>query len=109
MLPNSERAFIDPKKVRDYLLSASHPIGRFKATVFSALGYTQQDWEILRDDLLNIARIGIDSPGQPSPYGQKFDVSGILVGPSGRTAEFVTVWLVRTGEDVPKFVTAFPR
>jgi len=31
MLPNPERAFVAPNKVRDYLLSPSHPVGRFKA------------------------------------------------------------------------------
>ena len=109
MLPNCERAFVAANKVRDYLLSPSHPIGRFKANVFAALGYNQENWETLRDDLLVLARTGIASPGKPSPFGQKFEVSGILVGPSARSGEFTTVWLLRTGEDVPTFVTAFPR
>jgi hypothetical protein len=109
MLPNPERAFVAPNKVRDYLLSPSHPIGRFKATVFAALGYTQENWERLRDDLLAIARSGTASAAQSSQFGQKFEVGGILVGPSGRSGEFTTVWLVRAGEDFPKFVTAFPR
>ena len=45
MLPNADRATIEPSKVRDYLLSPAHPIGRFKAAVFAALGYTQDDWQ----------------------------------------------------------------
>ena len=109
MLPHSEHALVPPDKVRDYLLSPSHPVGRFKATVFVALGYSQENWEVLRDDLLMIARIGSTAPGQPSRFGQKFEVSGTLVGPSGRSGEFTTVWLLRTGENVPRFVTAFPR
>jgi hypothetical protein len=109
MLPNSERAFVAPTKLRDYLLSPGHPVGRFKAALFSAYGYTQENWETLRDDLLTIARSGNVSPGQPSAFGEKFEVSGILVGPSGRSSEFVTVWLVRRNEDFPRFVTAFPR
>ena len=109
MLPNPERVFVAPSKVRDYLLSPSHPVGRFKATVFAALGYTQENWERLRDDLLTIARTGSASTGQPRPFGQTFEVGGILVGPSGRSGEFTTVWLVRTGEDFPRFITAFPR
>jgi hypothetical protein len=85
MLPNSERAFIDPSKVRDYLLSASHPIGRCKANVFAALGYTRENWQGLRDDWLHLAQAGMASPSQPSSFGQKFEVSGNLVGPSGRS------------------------
>ena len=109
MLPNYQHAFIDPSKVRDYLLSPSHPIGRFKASVFSALGYTQENWQQLRDDLFRLAQTGIVSPGQPSSFGQTFEVGGNLVGPSGRTGPFITVWMVRNGEDIPRFVTAFPR
>jgi len=30
VLPNATKVVIDSAKVRDYLLSSSHPIGRFK-------------------------------------------------------------------------------
>ena len=109
MLQNSDHAFVDPSKVRDYLLSSSHPIGRFKATVFAALGYSQENWQQLRDDLLRLGQTGIASPGHPSSFGQTFEVGGNLIGPSGRSGSFVTVWIVRTGEQIPRFVTAFPR
>ena len=108
-LPNAASALIEPVKVRDYLLSPSHPIGRFKATVFVALGYSAAQWEILRDDLLALAQIGTAIPGQPSGFGKKFEVDGILTGPTGRSARFKTVWMLRTGETSPRFVTAFPR
>ena len=55
-LPNADHASIDPAKIRDYLLSGAHPVGRFKAAYFTALGYTQGQWERLRDDLLDLAR-----------------------------------------------------
>ena len=54
MLPAAERAHIDPAKVRDYLLSEVHPVGRFKAVVFQALGYTAEAWEELRDASLRL-------------------------------------------------------
>jgi len=38
-LPNAERAVIDERKVREYLLSKSHPIGRFKATFLARAGF----------------------------------------------------------------------
>lgn len=37
-LPNADRAAIDAAKIRDYLLSEMHPVGRFKAAFFSTLG-----------------------------------------------------------------------
>jgi hypothetical protein len=44
----------------------------------------------------------------PTAYGQKYAIGATLVGPSGRSAEVVSVWVVRTGEDFPRFVTAYP-
>ena len=52
-LPNREKALIAPEKVRDYLLSEPHPVGRHKAPVYRALGYGDDSWEVLRDDLRN--------------------------------------------------------
>ena len=108
-LPHASLAVIEPSKVRGYLLSAAHPVGRFRAAVFVALGYSGERWELLRDDLLAIAYTGTAVPGQPSQFGQKFHVDGILVGPSGRAASFRTVWIVKAENEAPRFVTAFPR
>lgn len=108
MLPNCERAIVEPSKVRDYLLSPAHPIGRFKAVVFAALGYTQDQWEILQRDLLAMARTIPAVQGQLSPYGQNYELNGILTGPSGRSGMFVSVWLVSAGDEVPRLVTVFP-
>jgi hypothetical protein len=107
-LPNPERAVVDDAKVRDYLLSPSHPVGRFKSVFFVALGFAQSDWRVLRDALLELARTGDASPGQPSPFGLKFEVRATVQGPSGRRAEIVTVWLVPNAQDFAHFVTAFP-
>ncbi|MEX2162619.1 MAG: DUF6883 domain-containing protein [Sulfuricaulis sp.] len=108
-LPNSDRAVIDPAKVRDYLLSETHPVGRFKAAFFVTLGYSMDRWELLRDDLLTLARAGPATPGKPSAFGRTFEVDGILIGPAGRSADVRTVWIIRATEDAPRFVTAFPR
>jgi len=108
-LPNADRAIVDPTKVRDYFLSSVHPVGRFKATFFVSLGYTQDRWETLRDDLLVLARSGDAVPGRLSVFGRMFEVGGMLTGPSGRTAEIRTVWIVASDEASPRFVTAYPR
>ena len=44
-LPRAEEVQIDVRKIRDYLLSKTHPVGRFKARVFGAVGFhdTQTD------------------------------------------------------------------
>jgi hypothetical protein len=107
-LPNGDHAIVDETKVRDYLLSASLPVSRFKAVFFHALGFSQQDWTLLRDALLDLARTGEVTPGQPSPFGQKFEIHATLQWPSGRTASVVTVWMAPNGLNLPHFITAFP-
>ncbi len=90
-LPRADRAVLDPEKVRDYLLSTSHPVGRFKARFFFNLGYTSSEWEKLEFDLRNLAITEDAVLGQESPYGQKYEVHGSLKGPSGKMVEIVTV------------------
>lgn len=107
-LPNSDRAVVADAKVRDYLLSQSHPVGRFKSSFFVALGFTVANWKDLREALLALARSAEAYPGQTSPYGQKYDIHGTITGPSGRRASIVTVWMVPIGRDFAHFVTAFP-
>ena len=107
-LPATERALIEPAKVRDYLLSREHPVGRFKAVFFESLGYSADAWQQLEADLRALAIAGEAILGDQTKYGQKYEVRGTLNGPSGRGASVVTVWIVRWGEETPRFVTAFP-
>ena len=107
-LPQAQSAVIAPAKIREYLLSTSHPIGRVKEPFFASLGYTVADWQRLEQDLLAIAASGEAEPGRASPYGQKYEVRGTLNGPAGKSARVLTVWIVGFGSDVPQFVTAFP-
>jgi hypothetical protein len=107
-IPNAERAVIDPAKLRDYLLSSTHPVGRFKAPLFLGLGYTAADWSRLETDLRgqHLPEDALAAP--PTPYGQKYVIRATLIGPTGRSARVVTVWVVRVGEDFARFVTAYP-
>ncbi len=107
-LPVAERAVVAPTKIRDYLLSTSHPVGRFKAPFFASLGYTSANWRRLEEDLLTLAISGEAELGKSSPYGQKYEIHGILSGPSGRSAGVLTVWIILFGGDAPQFVTAYP-
>jgi hypothetical protein len=107
-LPEAQRALIAPAKIRDYLLSKSHPVGRFKEPFFASLGYSVAEWSRLEQDLLTLAASGDAEPGRESPYGQKYEIRGTLNGPNGKSAPVMTVWIVRSGNEVPQFVTAFP-
>ena len=107
-LPARERAQVEPAKVRDYLLSREHPVGRFKAAFFEALGYSANAWQRLESDIRQLATNGDASPGEQSRYGKKYEIRGALRGPSGAVAQVVTIWIVRSDEETARFVTAFP-
>jgi hypothetical protein len=99
---------IDERKLREYLLSESHPIGRFKATFFRALGYSPALWPRLEQDLRTHATTSDATPTAETEYGQKFEVHGTVVGPNGREATIVSVWIVLRGETDPRLVTVYP-
>lgn len=107
-LPNADAAYVDPTKVRDYLLSPSHPVGRFKAVFFNRLGYSQENWQQLELHLREIARSNEAELDHMTPYGRKYRIRATLMGPSDNSAEVITVWIVLENEDLPRFITAFP-
>ncbi len=107
-IPNADRAVIDPAKLHGYLLSRNHPVGRFKATFFLTLGYTSEGWRQLEADLRGQHLSQAATREEKTRYGQKYAIRATLVGPSGRSAEMVSVWVVRTGEEFPRFLTAYP-
>jgi hypothetical protein len=106
-IPNADKAVVDEAKVRDYLLSETHSVGKFKARFFASLGFTRENWLELATALRELAAHDAVL-GQPSPFGQKFEVRASLQGPSGRVASLVVVWIVKSPEEFPRFVTAYP-
>lgn len=107
-LPQAARAVIESRKIRGYLLSPEHPVGRFKALFFEQLGFSTKNWQELRSELRRIALQGEARATETTGYGKKYVVRGTIVSPTGRTAEVLTVWIVLVGETAPRFVTAYP-
>jgi len=106
-LPNADQAHVPEEKLLGYVLSTDHPIGRFKAQFFASLGFTAGNWDRLRDRLRELAEEDAEL-GSTTEYGQKYLVSGTLEGPTGAAA-VVSVWIVLAGDDIPRFVTVYPR
>lgn len=107
-LPNSDRAFIPRPKLRQYLLSKSHPVGRWKAELLGSLGFDELRADALEQALLDIARSQDAAEVIASPYGTLYIIEGDLQTPSGRTVRMRTVWIIEAGQDAPRFVTAYP-
>ncbi len=107
-LPNAERAVVDPRKLRDYALSPVHPVGRFKAAFFARLGFTTENWERLDLELRRLALQDAAEPSERTEFGQKYLVRGIIMGPTGVSAEIRSVWIILNGEHAPRVVTIYP-
>lgn len=96
-----------PGEATRVLALTQHPVGRFKAPFFQALGYSSENWRQLEVDLrTQHLSQDVRLEGQ-TPYGRKYSIHATLVGPSGSSADMVSVWIVRTGDELPRFVTAY--
>jgi len=103
-----QRAIIEPAKLRDYVLSPSHPVGRFKATFLAALGYSRDEWPTLADDLRTQHLVHEAEHIETTVFGAKYRIVAPLAGPAGRAVAVVSIWIVRCGEQEPRLVTLYP-
>lgn len=106
-IPGAERAIVADAKVRDYLLSTEHRVGRGKARFFAQLGFEKESWEALQEQLVHLASRDAEL-GEKTRFGQKYVVRDIIQGPEGRSALVVAVWIVLEGEEFPRLITAYP-
>jgi hypothetical protein len=106
-LPNRDRAILDIRKVEDYCLNPNHPRGRHKARMFrDSLGITRDDAAWLRDILLDGARNREAIELASDAFGRRWRVD-LPVSRQGMSVMVRTLWIVRTGEDEPRFVTSW--
>ncbi len=106
-LPHGDEAILDIRKIEDYCLNPSHPRGRHKARVFrEALGLRRSDASWLRDVLLEAARSGVAAQVSADAWGAHWHLDA-AIRRHGKSAVVRTIWIVRTGESVPRFVTCW--
>lgn len=106
-LPNAERAVVDVRKLRNYCLNPEHPRGQHKARVFkSALGWTAEQAEDVRRRLLEAVQsedasfLGTDDYGQR--YALDFPAQSV-----GGVATVRSLWIIRHGDDFPRFASCY--
>ena len=107
-LPNLETAVVPAAKIMDYLLSETHSDGKHKARFFQAFGFSLHDWQALEHAVRQHVSDHEVAKVEPSPFGTRYVVEGIITAPDGRSPLIRTVWFVRNEEESPQFVTAYP-
>jgi hypothetical protein len=106
-LPKADQVQIDEQKVSEYLLSPMHPVGRFKARVYRALGFEQANLDAFIAEVRRIATEGEVAEVEDFEFGRKYTVPGELKGPHGAT-RVVTVWMQAPGQNDARLVTVRP-
>ena len=107
-LPGIEIAVIEERKVVAYLLAADHPEGASKAAFFEAHGFRREEWQALASALKDHARRHPVAEVSRSPFGTKHTVDGPLRSPDGRMPMVRAIWIVDSGAEFPRLVTAYP-
>ncbi len=101
-LPFGAEAILDFRKIEAYCLNPTHPRGRHKARVFrEALDLKQSDATWLRDVLLKSARFDEALQVTVDRWGIQWRLD-TAVTRQGRSAVVRSLWIVRTGERVPR-------
>lgn len=105
-LPNGADAVVEIEKLRGYCLNPHHPRGRNKARVFASVGIREADAEELQMHLLRAARDAEATLGTLNEYGQRYTVDFELVR-QGRSVRIRSIWIVLTGQDLPRLATCY--
>jgi len=99
-LPNCTEAHVDRRKLTEYLLNRDHPDATGKSAFF--YGRYGDNWTELRDDLQEHATGAVASV-EETRHGTTYVIEKPLSGALVRS-----VWMIRTGESIPRLVTAYP-
>ncbi len=106
-LLNGDRAILDIAKIKDYCLNPHHPVGRHKARVFrDALGIGRSDARALGGEFLAAARWIAPVPAGADRWGPRWSID-VVITRQDKRAVVRTIWMLRNGEDIPRFVTCW--
>jgi hypothetical protein len=105
---NREKAYVPLSKLKDYLLSETHSVGKSKAKLLRSVGFNEMNTNLLKEGLIAIARAGDIKEVVSSPYGVKYLIDGMLKTPTGGFIKMRTIWTIDKGQVRPRFVTAYP-
>ena len=108
-LPNSDKVQVDEMKIKEYLLSTSHPDGSSKASFFSQVGFTLGNWEIFAQSLRRHAKDHDVTKVVESKYGTRYSIEGYLETPDGRNPKVRSIWITEKHSRVPRLITAYPK
>ena len=106
--PNAKLAEVSREKVVEYLLNSQHPDGAGKAAFFLGAGFVVERWEELANALKGLALHASVASRVDSSHGSKYIVDGEIETPRGQSVSVRTVWIIDSGRQILRLVTAYP-
>ena len=109
-LPNRKNAIIRRRKLTHYLLSLTHPVGKFKSVFFRGVGFNDANIDYLEQGLYEIAQSNNIKSSRSSNdnSGINYKIIGLLSAPNGKTYRVETLWYIKGGTKNPSFISAYP-
>ncbi len=107
-IPNADKAVIAEDKLRTYLLNVTHRRGGSKARLLVSMGYAPDDWQRLETDIREGHLTADVDQLAESDYGTRFEIVAPLIGPTGRSVNFRSIWQIDLGTDYPRLITMYP-
>jgi hypothetical protein len=108
LIPNASATIIAEEKLRGYVLMPEHVRGGDKSAFLMRLGYNREHWQLL-EEALRTQHLTLDAREEGSTeWGRMFVIEGPITGPNGRQRMVRSVWIIRHGEENPRFVTVYP-
>ncbi|MCH5186823.1 MAG: minor capsid protein [Oscillospiraceae bacterium] len=105
-LPNADKATADDRKFTEYLFNPDNPRGMAKGHAFTdRLGYSKDNYEELRNELLKRAEKYPTVLKGNNGYGDRYEQKIVLYGKKGTPANVVVAWLV--DEDGTKMTSVY--
>ncbi len=107
-LPNKLRAHVSTGKIINYLLSETHAVGKSKARFFRSHGFDEANISQFEQGLINIAQTEMVVETTETIHGKKYVLDGKLKAPNDVILDLRTIWIIETGDETPRLVTAYP-
>jgi hypothetical protein len=105
-LPDPDGAWVEEKKIREYLLDLNHPEGKPKAEYFMRRGFTLETWETMRNALV---QQGVSNPvveTKDNKYGKRYTVECTCITPDLTNPCIRSVWEMSQEGTRPRLITA---
>ena len=99
---------MQPEKLTGYLLSENHSVGKSKAKFFRELGFDEENLAILEEQFLKLAHSQEVTEIVTTQHGIKYVIIGMINTPKSKPVNILTVWIIDSGQETPRFVKARP-